>query len=245
MTARQADEVLATATAKIEGDPDRARPPSAPRKKRAAASDVRFGQVALSLRLLTDEELATALDEQRRRARRAGHTALADVLLEQGVLTDEGRDLVVELEEHAPTIAPARQEAGRAPGEGDRLGRILVESGLVSEAQIQDALELQRELKGRAVDRRLGDLLVLQGVLERPALETVLKAQAVRRKVTPKRRPLLREELLPDHPLTVAVGAVIALILVMAYVSATGGASLLRGTADVASRVERGLPEER
>ena len=55
----------------------------------------------------------------------------------------------------------------------DRLGDILVKSGLVTPEQLQAAVDAQ----ARRRDRRLGELLVEMGVLTRPALENYMRIQ--------------------------------------------------------------------
>jgi len=55
----------------------------------------------------------------------------------------------------------------------DRLGDILVKSGLVTTEQLQTAVDTQ----ARRRDKRLGELLVEMGVLTRPALEDYMRIQ--------------------------------------------------------------------
>src|SRR5262249_16900151 len=147
-----------------------------------------------------------------------------------GVMTREARDLVLELQERRssrPAAPPPASQAGT--DEADKIGRMLAENRIVSETQVHMALELQRELRGKGIDRRLGDLLVVQGAIDRPTLETLLKTQSVRRKAPPhrRRRALFREELLPEHPLTLLMAGGIALLLSLGYVRVTGGATLV------------------
>ena len=195
----------------------------------AIASDLRFGQVAIDARLLEEKALKRALAEQKRRSTSRGgpnsrKTSVGDLLLEQGALTREARDLVLELQERRSSRPAAPPPTSRAAiEEQDRIGRLLVENRLVDEAQVKKALDLQRELRAKGIDRKLGDLLVLQGVIDRPTLETVLKTQTVRRKAPAKRRRLLREDSLPEHPLTLVLAVLLALALSAAYVSATDG----------------------
>jgi hypothetical protein len=199
----------------------------------AIAADLRFGQVALDARLVDDKALKKALAEQKRRESAGGRTpGVGDLLVEQGSITREARDLVLELQERRsarPAAPPPTVRA--AQDEGDRIGRLLIENRIVDERQVQDALDLQKELRETGIDRRLGDLLVLRGTIDRPTLETVLKTQNVRRKAPAKRRRVLREEILPEHPLTSVFAVFLALILVTAYLAATDGKEV----------VERGL----
>lgn len=55
----------------------------------------------------------------------------------------------------------------------DRLGDILVKSGLVTPEQLQAAIEVQ----GHRRDKRLGELLVEMGAISRPSLEQYMRVQ--------------------------------------------------------------------
>jgi hypothetical protein len=194
------------------------------------AAELRFGQVALDARVLSERDLARALAEEKRRSAKGGPSPfIGDILIEQGAMTREAVDLVLELQERRSSRPSTQAGMTRvAPEDLDKIGSVLVDSRLVSEAQVRSALELQRELKGKGIDRRLGDLLVLQGAIDRPALETVLKAQVVRRKAPIKRRrSAFREELLPENPATVLLAVVLAAMLSSVYVVATDGTSLI------------------
>ncbi len=194
----------------------------------AIAADLRFGQVALDARLVDEKALKRALAEQKRRSSGRKPPNLGDILLDQGGMTREARDLVLELQEKRsarPATAPPTSRA--SADEIDKIGRLLVDNRLVSETQVKNALELQRELRGKGIDRRVGDLLVLQGAIDRSTLETVLKTQTVRRKAPAKRKRLLREDMLPEHPLTVLLAVVLACILSSAYIAATDGTRVI------------------
>ena len=189
----------------------------------AIAADLRFGQVALDARLVDEKALKKALVEQKRSGGRKPPN-VGDLLVEHGAMTREARDLVLELQERRSSRPAAAPPSSRASAdEADRIGRLLVESRIVNEQQVKSALSLQRELRAKGIDRRVGDLLVLQGSIDRPTLDTVLKAQTVRRKAPVKRRPLIREDMLPEHPLTLVLALVVALVLTAAYVAATDG----------------------
>lgn len=195
----------------------------------AIASDLRFGQVALDARLVDEKALKRALTEQKRHAGSKKPPSVGDILIQQGAITREARDLVLELQERRSARPAAPPPSGRfgTADDADKIGRLLVENRLVDEVQVKNALELQLELRGKGIDRRLGDLLVLQGAIDRPTLETVLKTQTVRRKAPVKRRRLLREDMLPEHPLTLLLAALLAVILSTAYIAATDGRRLV------------------
>jgi len=206
-------------------------------KTEAIAADLRFGQVALDAHLVGERELERALVEQKRRAAKGGRPlaaeagALGSLLVEMGGMSREARDLVLELQElraSRPAAPPPLKNA--LPDESDKIGRMLVESRVCSEQQVQQALSLQREIRAKGIDRKLGDLLVLHGAADRPTIAAFLKAQSVRRRqAATRRRPLIRNLDLPDHPLTVLVAAALALVLVVFYMVAVDGFAALHG----------------
>lgn len=214
----------------------------------AIAADLRFGQVALDARFISERDLEQALSEQERRTAKGGRPlaaeagALGSLLIELGSLSREARDLVLELQEQRAQRPAAPPPSVRVPdADSDKLGRMLVESRIVSEGQVDAALTLQRQLREKGLDRKLGELLVLQGALDRKMLQTVLKAQAVRRRpASPRRRRGLPEDLLPEHPLTLLLASALALVVVFVYLLAVDGFSALRGP-----RLDPNAPDRR
>jgi hypothetical protein len=132
-----------------------------------------LGKILVDDELLTPTELERALEAQRETGR-----LLGEILVEQGSMTGASlaqalaRQHGVELEqgdlEQEPVFA-----ASPAPKKWRPLGSVLVDSGLVAELDLQDALEEKRKHQ----DRRLGEILVRRGHLTRSGLAQALAEQ--------------------------------------------------------------------
>jgi len=62
------------------------------------------------------------------------------------------------------------------------LGRILVDNGLISDEELVDALEIQKQRRKRDRDIRLGEILVEIKAVEQGIIEAVLHIQEAQRK---------------------------------------------------------------
>jgi hypothetical protein len=132
-----------------------------------------LGRILVDDELLTPTELERALVEQRETGR-----LLGEILVEQGAMTGASlaqalaRQHGVELEqgdlEQEPLFAPSGESKKWRP-----LGAVLVESGLVAETDLQDALQEKRKHQ----DRRLGEILVRRGHLTPSGLASALAEQ--------------------------------------------------------------------
>jgi hypothetical protein len=132
-----------------------------------------LGKILVDDELLTPTELERALAAQRQTGR-----LLGEILVEQGTMSGASlaqalaRQHGVELEpddlEQEPVLA-----ASPATKKWRPLGTVLVDSGLVAELDLQDALEEKR----RHQDRRLGEILVRRGHLTRSGLAQALAEQ--------------------------------------------------------------------
>lgn len=123
-----------------------------------------LGERLVERGFIVASELEAALAEQQRTGRKLG-----ELLVTHGALTGSQltRVLVEEaglrLEDSAPEAAPVET---RAEGEPWRpLGRVLVDRGAIAEAELEEALLLQRES-----GRRLGEILVERGYVTAQAL---------------------------------------------------------------------------
>jgi hypothetical protein len=135
-----------------------------------------LGSVLVDEGLLTQAQLEVALAEQRRTGR-----LLGQILVDFGYLTGSrlARALAaqhgVELRETAVATtgngAAAAAEDGE-PGRWRPLGKLLVENGLVSKADLDEAVSEQRRSS-----RRLGEILVERGCLSGSQLARALAMQ--------------------------------------------------------------------
>lgn len=131
-----------------------------------------LGEHLVERGFILPSELETALAEQRRSGRKLG-----EILVAAGALT--GSQLTRVLLEHAglrledsrPEPAavatlPETEEPWRP------LGRVLVDRGAIAEAELEDALHVQRES-----GRRLGEILVERGYVTAQALVSAVMEQ--------------------------------------------------------------------
>ena len=130
-----------------------------------------LGERLVERGFIVRSELEAALAEQQRSGRKLG-----EILVAQGALTGSQltRILVEEtglrLEDSAPEAAPVE-----APSEGEPwrpLGRVLVDRGAIAEAELEEALQVQRE-----TGRRLGEILVERGYVTAQALVSAVIEQ--------------------------------------------------------------------
>jgi hypothetical protein len=132
-----------------------------------------LGRILVDDELLTPTELERALADQRETGR-----LLGEILVEQGSMTGAmlaqvlARQHGVELEqsdlEQEPVFAASPTTKKWRP-----LGTVLVDSGLVAELDLQDALEEKRKHQ----DRRLGEILIRRGHLTPAGLASALAEQ--------------------------------------------------------------------
>ena len=136
-----------------------------------------LGALLVEQGLLTAAELDRALADQRRSGR-----LLGQVLVQHGYV--DGPSLARALaEQHGVALHPSSAPETRAdtnpppPPTGDRswrpLGRVLVENGFVSEAELEQVLAEQE----RHPARRLGEILVADGYISGPELALALADQ--------------------------------------------------------------------
>lgn len=135
-----------------------------------------LGTLLVDEQLLTPDELEQGLDEQRRTGR-----LLGQILVERGYVSAYSLARVLS-EQHGVHLGPADEPSAAQLEEASEptstpegpwrpLGKLLVERGFVTQAELDDALAEQHG------DRRLGEILVERGVLSGPALARALAEQ--------------------------------------------------------------------
>jgi len=138
-----------------------------------------LGELLVDEKLLTETELEQALAEQRRTGR-----LLGQIIVDHGYVSAFSLARVLSKQhgvELRPAMEPEPQPASQSPepaegaapeAEWRPLGRLLVERGFLTQAELEDALAEQRDGRGR-----LGEILVGRGVLSGPTLARVLAEQ--------------------------------------------------------------------
>ena len=129
-----------------------------------------LGALLVEKGLLTETQLDTALAEQRRTGALVGQIlvksgSLSAFALARALAEQHG----VELKTEADIGANSRPQAGWRP-----LGRLLVDEGYLTKAELRKALRTQRESGGR---RLLGEILVAEGSLSGIELARALADQ--------------------------------------------------------------------
>jgi hypothetical protein len=132
-----------------------------------------LGRILVDDELLTPEELERALTEQRETGKLLGeilveHGSMSGASLAQALARQHG--VVLERDDLEPEPAVI---ASPATKKWRPLGAVLVESGLVAELDLQDALAEKR----RHQNRRLGEILIERGHLTRAGLAAALVEQ--------------------------------------------------------------------
>jgi hypothetical protein len=134
---------------------------------------LRLGQYLYMLGIITEAQLAAALNEQARRIRTGQPTALGDLLVEQGALSPQllVRALMLQHLDRLKTPSAA------VPA----LGELLIRAGLITAEQLATALTIQTERRQQGEHMLLGQILILQGALTPFQLEAAVRAQADQR----------------------------------------------------------------
>jgi tetratricopeptide (TPR) repeat protein len=143
-------------------------------------SDFLIGRIALERGLLSVDQLAECLSDQK--STTGG--SLGSIMLRKGLIKQ--RDLDVLLEEQKRRLADAL-DLSDPKLEDALLGRLLIKQGLVKEAQLYECLRASAELgeKGEKAPR-LGELLVRKGYLTTDAVDRVFPAVKKDRYLCPK-----------------------------------------------------------
>jgi hypothetical protein len=135
----------------------------------------RLGQYLCAHYLISAEDLAAALAEQRRRIAAGYPIALGDLLVEQGHLTVQQLVNMLMLQ-HLDRVR--QTDPARSP----HLGELLVEMGLIGVQQLAAVLTIQSEARQRGEAIRLGKILIEKGLLTRHELARALWAQRCARR---------------------------------------------------------------
>jgi hypothetical protein len=129
-----------------------------------------LGALLVEKGLLTETQLDAALAEQQRTGRLVGQILVKSGLLSAFALAQAlAEQHGVELKTEADIGANARPQAAWRP-----LGRLLVDEGYLTKAELRKALRAQRESGGR---RLLGEILVAEGCLSGIELARALAEQ--------------------------------------------------------------------
>jgi tetratricopeptide (TPR) repeat protein len=130
-------------------------PPSTPQRR------YMLGEALVEARIITPQQLASALKEQQRLVRKKKPLRLGEVLL---------RMKLVRPEQLEAAVATQIETLPNSEGVTLQVGEYLVQRGLVTRAQLHQGLAQQAELKRKGHVVLLGDVLVQCGYLGREQL---------------------------------------------------------------------------
>ena len=125
----------------------------------AAGPSRRLGELVADAKPSRPSLVAEALEEARISGRKIG-----EALVDRGVITPAERDTMLEFQRHQRREAPTEDRL--------RLGRILVSQGHITDSQLKEALERQRQ-----TGRPLGEELVAQERITKEVLQLALGMQ--------------------------------------------------------------------
>jgi hypothetical protein len=135
-----------------------------------------LGELLVDQQLLTEDELERALTEQARSGRLLGQILVSNGYLSAFSLArvlSEQHGVVLQAQPEPPHLSVVEQpEVEQTDTRWRPLGTVLVERGFLTQAQLVDALDEQREGHGR-----LGEILVTRGVLSGAQLAQALAEQ--------------------------------------------------------------------
>lgn len=122
-----------------------------------------LGEALVEARIITTQQLETALAEQRKLARKRKPMRLGEILLRLKLVTPTQLEAAVAAQ--IETLSP-RSDTGTM----GNVGAYLIQQGLVTRAQLHQGLARQAELKRQGRSIMLGDVLVTCGYLSREQL---------------------------------------------------------------------------
>ena len=155
--------------------------------------DDRFCSIALALGFLDEERLVRALDAQGVLERRQ---PVGQILLARGELTLGQVDEILHLQkiERGEVADPKDQALVEEAIRAKLLGKIAVLRGLVSPAEVEECIFIQRQLAAKGETKKIGEILVEKGYLEASDLSALVELQAraeaqAKRALSPKPDP--------------------------------------------------------
>jgi predicted nucleic acid-binding protein len=136
-----------------------------------------LGEQLVERGFIVPGELETALAEQERTGRKLGEIlvsrgAITSAQLTRLLLEQAGLRLEPAEAEADPATTPAAPSTSHEGAPWRPLGRVLVDRGVLVEAELEEALHVQRES-----GRRLGEILVERGYVTAQALVSAVIAQ--------------------------------------------------------------------
>ncbi len=148
------------------------RQPGTPQPQAPAQASFRLGDLLVQQRVLTPQQLDTALREQQRLMRLGKSARLGEVLLNTKVISRD--QLAAALRAQIDEVKQSSESSSLVTS----LGQYLVSRKYITSAQLARALSLQTEGSRNTRGAKLGDVLVRCGYITQSQLERALIEQA-------------------------------------------------------------------
>jgi len=149
----------------------------------SAPEDTLLGEILLRNRLATREQLAEALELQQITAGLGAKMRLGEILLQKGIIDTCTLDALLKVQERrlsGDRHPLALRRRGLTPKEDLAIGRLAVDNGLITEERLQFALRIQSAVRNVGFERRIGEILVREGILKDQDVEALLQIQRTR-----------------------------------------------------------------
>ncbi len=120
-----------------------------------------FGRLAMESGLVTYDDVVACVEQQEKTRTETGAAPkLGEILVQRGILTNAEVEMILKMQANP----------------GGLIGRQLMENGLVTRAQLRQALDEQAELVHAGIQPpRIGELLIEKGVIKREQLDRILR----------------------------------------------------------------------
>ncbi|MHC4660698.1 MAG: protein kinase domain-containing protein [Planctomycetota bacterium] len=147
--------------------------------------DILFGKIALQKKLLNPEQLREAIFLQ---ASISPPRSIAEILVDKGYLTDSQVTMVTQVtdrkisEETKPAVKPS--PSGRKKLTSP-FGNLVLDGNLCTEEELERAVEEQERLVSEGKKYRLGQILIMMGILSVAQVQELLSRQEKRIFVCP------------------------------------------------------------
>ncbi|MDJ0914834.1 MAG: FapA family protein [Desulfobacterales bacterium] len=139
------------------------------------------GQLALKYRFVTKKQLQPILANINAQKNHSSHTPLANLLVDQGLISNQQRDVLLAAREH---MAKRRKDL--------RFGAIAIQQKRLTQQDLDQALKIQtREFKATGICRGIGDILMDAGKLTAEQCDAVLQLQTQQQPTLPEQNTIL------------------------------------------------------
>jgi len=170
------------------------------RTARIVREDLFLGRIAVENKLITSKQLSDGLRLQKRIEKKADvRYPMGGLLVDLGHMDMHQLDLCLKIQGQKMQLSPDARPVMISQDRENRLGNLIERNQLVTPEQIEEALSIQQELDALGLSKKLGEILVMKGYLDREELDSMLKTQKFqrsnrRRELVDKNKPASRKK---------------------------------------------------